>query len=90
MEVDVESNLDVEDNAARKDVDEGAELVTDYEVNAGDEDTEDNDSDCFGHRQTLDIDELVDDDSLEVVNEGALITKTVEDRPTGDENVGKM
>ena len=42
------------------------------------------------HRQTLDIDELVDDDSLEVVDEGALITKTVEDRPTGDENVGKM
>lgn len=32
------------------------------------------------------IDELVDDDSLEVVDEGALITKTVEDRP----NVGKM
>ena len=48
VEVDVESNLDVEDNAARKDVDEGAELVTEYEVNAGDEDAEDNDSDCFG------------------------------------------
>jgi len=24
------------------------------------------------------------------VDEGAMITKTVEDRPTGDENVGKM
>ena len=41
----MESNI--EDNAARKDVDEGAELVTEYEVNAGDEDAEDNDSDCF-------------------------------------------
>ena len=67
----MESNI--EDNATRKDVDEGAELVTEYEVNAGDEDAEDNDRDCFGHRQTLDIDELVDDDSLEVVDEGALI-----------------
>jgi len=48
VEVDVESNVDVEDNASRKDVDDGAELVTEYEVNAGDEDAEEYDSDCFG------------------------------------------